>query len=143
MGPRSPYDCTKVSKCCGPNSKTSPPTSPSTPTSALDSLISAIASKKEGNTVNEHLLELQIKKEEFALHLTRIKAETAQLVYLQQTYKLRPSHIYPCKIYHNNVTWVCEFTGTKDAVGCGDSPSDAMVAFDNMWLGIQNAPVDG
>jgi len=49
--------------------------------------------------------------------------------------RIRPCHMYPCKIYHNDIHWVCEYAGTEDAVGVGDNPSAAMLAFDLMWFG--------
>lgn len=112
----------KGSPSCGPSLETSPPTSRLTTTLDLESLTYAIASRK-AEIMQARLLEAQA------------NAQAAQFVATQEGHRLRPCLMYPCKLYHNDVTWICEFVHCSDAVGCGDSPAAAQLAFDMMWLG--------
>jgi hypothetical protein len=65
----------------------------------------------------------------------KLKAEEAK--WLVEMNKLRPCHLYPLTISHDGLQWVCKSTLCEEAVGCGDCPSAAMLAFDTMWLGTQ------
>lgn len=65
------------------------------------------------------------------------KVRTAEFMATQEGARIRPCHMYPVKIYHNEITWVCESAHSTAAVGCGDSPNEAMIAFDYMWMGIK------
>ena len=108
------------------------PLFPSMPTSAQVSPTSATASNQEPITVEE----CQYEMAQYKLAREKFKAASAQMEFVQAMARVRPSHLYPVKIYHNQVTWVCEYTGDENAVGCGDSPNEAMIAFDNTWLGL-------
>lgn len=81
--------------------------------------------------------------EEAKVRKAENEADEAFMKYVQVAAKVRPCHSYPVKVYHNDVTWVCEAQFSSDAVGHGDTPSAAMIAFDNMWLGLKDVSVDG
>jgi hypothetical protein len=59
----------------------------------------------------------------------------AEAKWIVEMNKLRPCHMYPINLTHDGLQWVCTSGICEDAVGCGESPSAAMVAFDAMWLG--------
>lgn len=86
---------------------------------------------------------LKLKKLELEVQKAQSEAETARFEALHAMFRLRPCHLYAVRIYHNDVTWVCEAVSCGDAVGCGDSPKAAQIAFDNMWMGTNDAGLDG
>jgi hypothetical protein len=73
-----------------------------------------------------------------------LKAETAkhnntcaQYKTLLEGSRLRPCHFYPVTVEHDGLRWICQYLGCDEAVGYGDSPSDACSAFDAMWYGTK------
>ena len=91
--------------------------------------------------IKEWTLKLQILQSQS--EEAKSQADQALFEATRATFAIRPSHIYPVKVYHNDVTWVCESSWSEHAVGCGDSPSAAMQAFDAMWRGDEDAGMDG
>jgi len=87
--------------------------------------------------------DLELLKKQAELVEAQANAQSAQYVCLQEGMRLRPSLMYPCKIFHNDVTWVCQYAYDENAVGCGDTPSAAQAAFDAMWLGDPDVGMDG
>ncbi len=115
----------------GLNLEALPPSSPSTKSSDPESLGCATALKKDELTtqaLERLLLEAQVAK-------AQAEATRAQNMQTLEGMRIFPSNIHPVRIYHNQVTWVCEYAGCADATGCGDSPFEACLAFDKMWMG--------
>ena len=81
--------------------------------------------------------EIELMKAQVELQILQSKAESAKFQAIYEMYRLRPCHVYPVRVYHNDVTWVCESTSCENAVGCGDSPKEAQQAFDDMWMGFK------
>ena len=69
------------------------------------------------------------------LEKAQIEMNTASLEYILAGNRLRPCHCYPIKIKHDGIRWQCESAIADGAIGYGDSPGEAMTAFDKMWVG--------
>ena len=131
MGSNSVSNLRKAIQSSGLNLEALPPSSPSTTSSDPESLGCATASKKDVPTMQDlerQLLEAQVEK-------ARAEADSALSIRTLEGMRIFPSNIHPVRIYHNQVTWVCEYVGCADATGCGDSPFEACLAFDKMWMG--------
>ena len=147
MGLSSVFNYMRGILSCGDSVETSLDSYPSTETSDLVLRTWHTASKKVENMpfvaeqVQEWALKLRILQAK--AERSESKANQALLEATRATFAVRPSHIYPVKVYHNDVTWVCESSWSEHAVGCGDSPHAAMQAFDDMWIGDSDASMDG
>ena len=115
----------------------------STLTSDPESPTSATASKKDSSTGPSEGLSYEALLQNAILLKCQAETQEAQMKAAMEGLRLRPCHMYPCKVYHNDVTWVCEHAYCPDAVGCGDSPHEAQVAFDKVWMGDPDASMDG
>jgi hypothetical protein len=92
----------------------------------------------------EEAARMHITFDSLRLENERIQAEvnTAQMEYLILACRVRPCHSYPVRVRHDGLRWLCQSTTAEEAIGYGDSPAAAMIAFDNMWLGLNNDSVD-
>ena len=72
----------------------------------------------------------------------QLQLKTAEAKWIVEMNKLRPCHLYPITISHDGLQWVCKSGVCDEAVGCGDSPSAAMLAFDSMWCGTNKEEGD-
>lgn len=68
----------------------------------------------------------------------KYEAQTAYYEHLLVGSRLRPCHYYPVTIEHDGIRWTCTYLGSDAAVGYGESPQEAMNAFDKMWQGVAN-----
>ena len=76
--------------------------------------------------------------------LARENLQAAQYTSVLIGSRLRPCHMYPVSLDHDGLRWVCKYLGCDLAVAYGESPAGAFLAFDNMWMGLNdNSPVDG
>lgn len=57
--------------------------------------------------------------------------------------QLRPSFSIAVDISHDGLRWKCQAVTVPDAVSFGDTPAEALSAFDLVWNGKANASVDG
>ncbi len=85
-----------------------------------------------------------------AYRLLRVKAraEEAELDRRAAMTKFRPSHLYPCVLYHDGFRWACEYVSgfvTQQEQGTpfiayGMFPEEAMQNFDAKWIGAEITP---
>ncbi len=78
----------------------------------------------------------------------KAKADTAELNRRSAMIRFRPSHLYPCVLYHDGLRWACEYIsglqtrqeeeGTS-LIAYGAFPEEAMQNFDTLWVGAETA----
>lgn len=83
----------------------------------------------------------------FMLTEAKIKAETAELQKRLVMQQFRPCKLYPIRIYHDGLRWVCEYISVQqpfreyegtDVVAYGMSPEEALQNFDRQWVGVMD-----
>jgi hypothetical protein len=95
-------------------------------------LIDFIRNSKQPSRVDVETERQILKNQEMQIKLKLVEAK-----WIVEMNRLRPCHMYPILLTHDGLQWVCKSAVSEDAVGCGDSPSTAMLAFDTMWMGNQ------
>ena len=70
----------------------------------------------------------------------QLEAQAAQLKLNLLTLRFRPSLNLPVRIYREGGHWTCVMETSEDMLECcvayGDSPNQAAVNFDYLWLGL-------
>lgn len=55
-----------------------------------------------------------------------------------------PHRVYGPNLKHDGVQWVASFGEGPDTLSAaGDSPNEALVAFDHEWMGLEQHPEEG
>lgn len=80
-----------------------------------------------------------ISLEQTELKTALFEMKIAQANYIAAWSRLRPSHNLPITIKREGSRWVCLLESDPDPLNCpiayGESPSQAMSNFDNLWNG--------
>lgn len=89
---------------------------------------------KEELEVSIMALEFQIKQQQLIVAQREAAASAHNEVVSGS--RLRPSHYCPISIEYDDIRWSCKHINCVEAVAYGNSPEEAMMNFDKMWLGI-------
>ena len=101
---------------------------------------------KNGKLTTEEVVsaaDVELQRQILKNQKMQLEVKAAEAKWIVEMNKLRPCHLYPINISHDGLQWVCKSGVCEEAVGCGDSPSAAMLAYDAMWCGNQEKAEEG
>jgi hypothetical protein len=113
-----------------------------------------MASSREANTEQENTAnttEVAITPQAITAYRmmeARSDAERAEMDRRYSMIRFRPSHMYPCVLYHDGLRWACEYISGLETrreeegiplIAYGQFPEEAMQNFDALWIGAETA----
>lgn len=82
----------------------------------------------------------------YKLMRAKARAEMAEMDRRASMIRFRPSHLYPCILYHDGLRWACEYISGLETrqeeegtsfIAYGLFPEEAMKNFDALWIGVE------